>query len=253
MSNENDSKWSAKMLITWAILIDIGLLGCLFIMPLLRLIQDLFQLIYLLIISWFHSMSTIFRRWKNRLRCSGKRSIQHSRSSIFADTDLKTVTITMDRLANENHLLKERFDKLDEKYQRWIGDEQIYLLKRIEQLETENRQLHLNYRTYQLKSEKCLQSVTDLIIKLLFTQEELKKQCTDIHNAFDTVQLRKKVQRNESIPRNARSISCQFTSNSSNQPNRHTTNDQSTWFHRDLMIVEKDDLKMKIDQPTGMK
>ena len=51
MNNENDSKWSAKMLITWAILIDIGLLGCLFIMPLLKLIQDLFQLIYLLIVS----------------------------------------------------------------------------------------------------------------------------------------------------------------------------------------------------------
>ena len=51
MNNENDSKWSAKMLITWAILIDIGLLGCLFIMPLLKLIQDLFRLIYLLIVS----------------------------------------------------------------------------------------------------------------------------------------------------------------------------------------------------------
>lgn len=57
------------------------------------------------------------------------------------------------------------------KCQQWLGDEQIYLLKRIEQLETENRQLHLNYRTYQVKSEKCLQSVTDLIMKLLFTQE----------------------------------------------------------------------------------
>lgn len=28
---------------------------------------------------------------------------------------LKTMTMTMDRLANENRLLKERFDKLDEK------------------------------------------------------------------------------------------------------------------------------------------
>lgn len=55
--------------------------------------------------------------------------------------------------------------------QRWVGDEQLYLLRRIEALESENRQLHANYRTYQLKSEKCIQSITDLITKLLFTQE----------------------------------------------------------------------------------
>jgi hypothetical protein len=55
--------------------------------------------------------------------------------------------------------------------QRWIGDEQVYLLNRIEQLENENYRLHENYRTYQNQSEKCLQSITDLIIKTLFTQE----------------------------------------------------------------------------------
>jgi len=57
------------------------------------------------------------------------------------------------------------------KCQQWIADEQIYLLRRIEQLENENRQLHDNFRTYQKQSEKCIESVTDLIIKTLFTQE----------------------------------------------------------------------------------
>lgn len=57
------------------------------------------------------------------------------------------------------------------KCQRWISDEQIYLLKRIEQLEIENQRLHENYQIYQRQSEKCIQSITDLIIKTLFTQE----------------------------------------------------------------------------------
>jgi hypothetical protein len=57
------------------------------------------------------------------------------------------------------------------KCQRWIADEQIYLLKRIEHLESENHRLHENYQIYQRQNEKCLQSVTDLIIKTLFTQE----------------------------------------------------------------------------------
>lgn len=93
----------------------------------------------------------------------------------------------MDKLLNENRLLKERFDKLEERVidfdiiqvndvvvfqcERWIGDEQIYLLKRIEQLENENRHLNENHQSYQKQSEKCLESFTDLIIKTLFTQE----------------------------------------------------------------------------------
>ncbi|CAF0914411.1 unnamed protein product [Adineta steineri] len=172
-------------------------------------------------------MSSIFRRWKNRLRCSNKRHMPHSRSSIINDPELKTVNVTMDKLVNENRILKERFDKLDERCQRWIGDEQTYLLKRIEQLENENRQLHDNHRTYQIKSEKCIESVTDLIVKILFTQE------------------------NESIIQSTRSISCQFTSNHTNQVQRHTTNDQSTWVHQRLMIVEKNDEKTT-NQLSGM-
>ncbi|CAF4741806.1 unnamed protein product [Rotaria sp. Silwood1] len=196
-------------------------------------------------------MSSIFRRWKNRLRCSSKRYIHQSRSSVFSDNEFKTVNITMDKLLNENRILKERFDKLEERCQQWIADEQIYLLKRIQQLEDENHRLHENYQTYQKQSEKCIESVTDLIIKTLFTQEELRKQCTDLHHAIDTVQMRKNnnVQQNESIIQSKRSISCQLTSNLSNVENRHTTNDQSTWFHQQLMIVEENDQKTT-NQPS---
>ncbi|CAF2565785.1 unnamed protein product [Rotaria sp. Silwood2] len=212
-------------------------------------------------------MSSIFRRWKNRLHCSSKRYIHRSRSSIFVDNEFKTVNITMDKLLNENRILKERFDKLEERCQQWIADEQIYLLKRIQHLEDENRRLNENYQAYQKQSEKCIGSVTDLIIKTLFTQEELRKQCTNLHHAIDTVQMRKNTQQNESIIQSKRSISCQLTSNPSvlihgiikkglifsfhfqNVENRHTTNDQSTWFHQQLMIVEENEQKTT-NQPS---
>ena len=94
----------------------------------------------------------------------------------------------MEKLLNENRILKERFDKLEERViqliclfiitspsifqcQHWIHEEQIYLLKRIELLQNENDRLNQTHRTYQRQSEKCLESVTDLIIKTLFTQE----------------------------------------------------------------------------------
>lgn len=95
----------------------------------------------------------------------------------------------MEKLLNENRILKERFDTLEERVialrgifftflclwifqcQRWINEEQLYLLRRIEQLQSENERLHETHRTYQRQSEKCLESVTDLIIKTLFTQE----------------------------------------------------------------------------------
>ncbi|CAF0810818.1 unnamed protein product [Rotaria sordida] len=220
-------------------------------MPLLKFIQNILQLIYLTIIHWYHSMSSIFRRWKNRLRCSSKRYIHHSRSSILADNEFKTVNITMDKLLNENRILRERFDTLEERCQRWIADEQIYLLKRIQQLEDENRRLHENYQTYQKQSEKCIGSVTDLIIKTLFTQEELRKQCTDLHHVIDTVQMRTNTPQKESIIQSKRSVSCQLTSNPSNIENRHTTNDQSTWFHQQLMIVEENDQKTT-NQPSHL-
>ncbi|CAF4750161.1 unnamed protein product [Rotaria socialis] len=55
----------------------------------------------------------------------------------------------------------------------------------------------------------------------------------------------------ESIIQSKRSISCQFTSNPSNHDHRHTTNDQSTWFHQQLMIVEENDHK-PTNQPSRM-
>jgi hypothetical protein len=60
-------------------------------------------------------MSSIFRRWKNRLRCSNKRQIQQSRSTLFIDNEFKTVNVTMDKLLYENRILKEQFDKLEER------------------------------------------------------------------------------------------------------------------------------------------
>jgi len=93
-----------------------------------------------------------------------------------------------DKLLNENHLLKVRMDKLEErvnnsltetfsstfyyfKYQQWINDEQTYLLKRIEKLENENQQLHQMYQTYQMQNETCIRSITDLIMKIILTQQ----------------------------------------------------------------------------------
>jgi len=63
MSNENDSKWSPKMLMTSAVFIDLGVLTCLFIMPSFKFVQDIFNLIYLTIVSHFSYMS-YYRRKK---------------------------------------------------------------------------------------------------------------------------------------------------------------------------------------------
>jgi len=40
-------------------------------------------------------MSSIFRHWKNRLRCSSKRYISQSRSSIFNDNEVETENIIL--------------------------------------------------------------------------------------------------------------------------------------------------------------
>ena len=53
------------------------------------------------------------------------------------------------------------------KYEQWIGNEQIYLLKHIEELENENRQLREIYQTYQIQNEKCIRSIIDLVIKII--------------------------------------------------------------------------------------
>jgi adenylate kinase family enzyme len=56
-------------------------------------------------------------------------------------------------------------------YQQWIDDERIYLLRRIEKLEHENHQLLELYQTYQIQNEKSIQSITNLILKILLTQQ----------------------------------------------------------------------------------
>jgi hypothetical protein len=68
---------------------------------------------------------------------------------------------------NENHLLNNRFDKLEEIYYQWINDERSYLLKRIEKLENENHQFREIFQT----NEKSIRSITNLIIKILLTQQ----------------------------------------------------------------------------------
>ncbi|CAF3318309.1 unnamed protein product, partial [Rotaria sp. Silwood2] len=50
-------------------------------------------------------------------------------------------------------------------------NEKTYLLKRIEKLENDNCQLREIYQTYQMQNEKCIRSITDLIIKVLLTQQ----------------------------------------------------------------------------------
>ena len=57
------------------------------------------------------------------------------------------------------------------KYQQWTNNEQTYLLKRIEKLENENRQLHQLFQTYQMQNETCIRSITDLIMKIILTQQ----------------------------------------------------------------------------------
>jgi adenylate kinase family enzyme len=56
-------------------------------------------------------------------------------------------------------------------YQQWIDDERIYLLKRIEKLEHDNHQLLELYQTYQIENEKSIQSIMNLILKILLTQQ----------------------------------------------------------------------------------
>lgn len=63
--------------------------------------------------------------------------------------------------------MKTQFNRFERIYQQWIDDERIYLLKRIEKLENDNRELHQIYQTY----EKSLQSITNLIIKILLIQQ----------------------------------------------------------------------------------
>ncbi|CAF1408805.1 unnamed protein product, partial [Didymodactylos carnosus] len=87
---------------------------------------------------------------------------------------LKSINLTLEKLHNENVLLKEHFSKLEstvtKTYQQWESDEKAYLLRRIEQLETENYRLKQNYN-YQTQCDKCIRAITDLVIKTIIMQE----------------------------------------------------------------------------------
>ncbi|CAF1261920.1 unnamed protein product [Adineta steineri] len=163
-------------------------------------------------------MSSTFRHWKDRLQCSTKRNI--CQSHLLIDDEFKNLRHTTDLLLNDNNLLKARIDKLDERYQQWINDEQNFLLKRIENLENENHQLLEIYLTYQIQNETCIRSITDLIMKILLTQQELSKERTERYNKNDVAQWRKKQQQDDS---------------------RCTNNDQTTWLHQRLMNVSEQD------------
>ncbi|CAF3706813.1 unnamed protein product [Rotaria sp. Silwood1] len=158
----------------------------------------------------------MFRQCKNRLQCSDKPNINQIFLSI--DNELKNIYHTLDKLFNENLLLKAQIDKLEKRHEYWISNEQIYLLKRIEKLENDNLQLREIYQTYHIQNEKCIRSITDLIIKILLTQQ------------------------NESLRRSTTCILCPVACNTSNN-NEHTTNNEFIWSHQQSMIVEDLDQK----------
>ncbi|CAF1284805.1 unnamed protein product [Rotaria sordida] len=183
----------------------------------------------------------MFRQWKNRLQCSNTHQ-----TYLSIDNELENVYHKLDKLFNENLLLKIQIDKLEGRHEHWIMNEQIYLLKRIEKLENENCQLREIYQTYQIQNEKCIRSITDLIIKILLTQQELRKQ----HTANDTTHWRKKQQKNESFSRNTISISCPMSYNQSDN-SEHITNNKSICSHQQSMIVEDQDQKTT-NQSSGL-
>ena len=92
-------------------------------------------------------------------------------------SQLKSVHFVLNELFREHRLFEDRFDKLEEQVrfderrtptatfvsqcQRWIADEQVYLLERIEKLEDENHRLHANY---QLEHDRCLETLTDRML-----------------------------------------------------------------------------------------
>jgi len=68
MNNETDSKWPPKMLMTRAIFLDLSILSCLIIMPLLEFIQEIVKLIYFTLVSYF--LSFFIEQKKNKKKFS---------------------------------------------------------------------------------------------------------------------------------------------------------------------------------------
>ncbi|CAF4285050.1 unnamed protein product [Rotaria sp. Silwood2] len=119
----------------------------------------------------------MFRQLKNRLQCSNQPNTHKIYLSI--DNELKNVNHKLDKLFDENILLKVQIDKLEGRNENWIINEKTYLLKRIEKLENDNCQLREIYQTYQMQNEKCIRSITDLIIKVLLTQQDNSENTTN--------------------------------------------------------------------------
>ena len=139
-------------------------------------------------------MSVIFRECKSRVRCPNKRTppsmddeVRHLASPsslVHPHPQLKSVHFVLNELFREHRLFEDRFDKLEERVrfderrtptatfvsqcQRWIADEQVYLLERIEKLEDENHRLHANY---QLEHDRCLETLTDRMLQTLLDRQ----------------------------------------------------------------------------------
>ncbi|CAM4802983.1 unnamed protein product [Rotaria magnacalcarata] len=192
----------------------------------------------------------MLRRWKNRFPCSNKINAHQLCTSI--DSELKNVYSKLEILSNENNLLRSQFDELQERYEYWINGEQIYLIQRIEKLENENQYLHETYQTYQIQNEKCIQSITNLIIKVLSNQKELRKTDAEQDDANDTTQSNKKRPKNQLPTRSTSCTSCHVVRNQSDDSQYTTTtttttntntNNESIWPHQRLLIVEDQDQK----------
>ncbi|CAF0923671.1 unnamed protein product [Didymodactylos carnosus] len=121
-------------------------------------------------------MSAVIVRWKNRIQ---KPNHRDNTKQIPADTNeykqIKSANQTLEKLHEENVLLRERFLKLEETAmkmcQQWVCDEKVHLLRRIEELETKNYHLSQDYHSYQAQCDKCIQAITDLIMKAIGMQE----------------------------------------------------------------------------------
>ncbi|CAF3419610.1 unnamed protein product [Rotaria socialis] len=193
----------------------------------------------------------MLRRWKNRFPCYNKINAHQLYTSI--DSELKYVYSKLEILSNENNLLRSHFDKLQERYEHWINDEQIYLMQRIEKLENENQYLRETYQTYQIQNEKCIQSITNLIIKMLSNQKELRKTHGEQDDANDTTQSNKNQQKNQLSTRSTSCTSChivrnrsddsQYTISTTTTTNNNKNHNESIWPHQRLMIVEDQDQK----------
>ncbi|CAF1059444.1 unnamed protein product [Didymodactylos carnosus] len=210
-------------------------------------------------------MSAVIMRWKNRIHKPNHRdSVKHVVPDSSEYDQLKSINLTLEKLHNENVLLKEHFSKLEstvtKTYQQWESDEKAYLLRRIEQLETENYRLKQNYN-YQTQCDKCIRAITDLVIKTIIMQEIFGSATfgrNDIWargiwarrhlDACTTKAFSKSAfVKNERKPKATRSVSCQFTYENQTYTSKETLSPiQPEWLKKRLLIEEDDDETKKL-------